>query len=258
MVEDSKLEFEDEPDDDQRTQQPQNHQNTNNSLPFKQGAVIGAIAVIVTYLSHLLVTVIATAQASPVGSGEDVTELVASWEAAGWSYLSVFGAGFEAEGERAVLADVPNQAAAFVSSPFLLSSSLLFVVAIGGAVGAGYAIARYTEAEDATEAVKASVTVVPPYLVFALIAAVVMTHTFTEDAAIVAFFGDIGANAAPGLEEGEYIDGDGVSDIEFGPATSSAVLYAGLLVPAVLAVIGGLITQWRDALKTVMSKVDQQ
>ncbi|APX97680.1 hypothetical protein [Natronorubrum daqingense] len=101
-------------------------------------------------------------------------------------------------------------------------------------------------------------TVVPPYLVFALIAAVVMTHTFTEDATVTAFFGDIGANAAPGLEEGDYIDGDGVSDVEFGPATSSAVLYAGLLVPAVLAVIGGLITQWRDALETVMAKVDQQ
>ncbi|MFC6766400.1 hypothetical protein [Natrinema soli] len=250
---------------EESTEQQRVPRDDGSDLPIKEGAVFGAIAVVATYLTHLLLTVMTTARISPeagmVGSGEDasyvVTDMVASWKAAGWSYLSAFGSGFEAEGESAVLSAVPNHGAAFVNGPFGLSDLFLFLVTLGGIVAAGYGIARYTETDTATEAVKTSLTVVPAYLVFAAIAAVVMTHTFTDDPAITAFIGEATghANAAVELEVSDIVTENGYNDIEFGPSTSSAILLAGLVVPAILAAIGGVLTQPRDALETVMAKV---
>jgi len=116
--------------------------------------------------------------AASVGADGDVvvTEMVASWKAAGWSYLSVFGTGFEADGEAATLSDAPNHGAAFATGAFSLSTLVLFLVTVGGIVVSGYAIAKYTEANSPVDAAKAGVTVAIPYLAFAAIAAFVMTQ----------------------------------------------------------------------------------
>lgn len=258
MAEESQLEYEDEQIDGRPAQAVV--QDSGSDLPIKQGGVFGAIAVVATYLAHLLVTAMATAQASPAtyteGAGEDatlvVTDLVASWIAAGWSYLAVFGAGFEADGERATLGDAPNHAAGFGDFPFLLADTLLFVLSVGLVIAAGYAIAKYTDTDDAAEAVKAAVTVVPAYLVFAAIVAFAMTTTYSDPALV-----DSVASSTAGLESADFFnsEGDVTTDIEFGPSTSDAILFAGIVVPAVLAAIGGLLTQREDALDTVMAKV---
>lgn len=259
--------------------QRQAPRDSGSDFPVKEGAVIGAIAVVATYLTHLLLTMIVTAQSTPiaesVGAGDDasmvVTEMVASWKAAGWSYLSVFGTGFEVDGEAATLGDAPNHGAAFASpilnsangvvyglnGAFELATLVLFLGTIGGIVAAGYGVAKYTEADDAVEAAKAGVTVALPYLVFAAIVAFVMTQSYAEVPAVQALIEPEGAGVV-GLESSEYLNDaeDSVTtNAEFGPSTTDALLFAGVIVPAILGAVGGLLTQPRDALEAMMAKV---
>ncbi|NUB90180.1 hypothetical protein HTZ84_17105 [Haloterrigena sp. SYSU A558-1] len=270
MADERQLEYEDEQTDDRSAQQPAvERANAGGSeLPIKQGAVFGAITLIATYLSHLFLTAIATARSTPaagmVGEGEDaslvVTEMVASWKAAGWSYLSTFGTGFEAEGEVASLGGVPNHGAASVSGAFSMSTLFLFLVTVGGVAAAGYAVARHTAADDAVEAAKAGATVAVPYFAFALLAALVMTHTFSEGPAVEALVGgEFSAGAVPGLEAADYLGSEGhvTSEIEFGPSITDAILYAGLIVPVVLGALGGVAARREDALEKLTAKVDQ-
>lgn len=268
MVNESQLEYEDERTDDQPAQRPTAGQHTGSDLPIKQGAVFGALALLATYLSHLFLTAIATAQSTPaagtVGAEGDaslvVSELIASWKAAGWSYLSTFGTGFEAEGEIARLGGVPNHGAAYVTGAFSMSTLFLFLVTIGGIAAAGYAVARHTAADDAVEAAKAGVTVALPYFAFALLAALVTSHTFSEAPAIEALVGgEFSSGAVPGLEAGEYLGSDGhvTSEVEFGPSVTDAILYAGIAVPVVLGALGGVAAQREDALEKLMAKVDR-
>ncbi|MDQ2050194.1 hypothetical protein RBH26_06820 [Natronolimnohabitans sp. A-GB9] len=259
MTEESQLEYEDEQDDEQRTQRPAAVQDTGSDLPFKQGAVFGAIAAIATYFAHLLATLVATAQTTPTTYTDDgsvvVTDMVASWEAAGWSYLAAFGTGFEADGEPATLGDAPNHAAAAASPPFFLVDTALFVLTLGLVVAAGYAIANYTDADDAVEAVKASVTVVPAYLVIAAVVAFLMTNTYSDPELVGSLIDSAGTlEAEPYLNDEMEITGS----VEFAPTTSGAILFAGILVPAVLAAIGGVLTQRRDALATLMAQVEDR
>ncbi|AGB30040.1 hypothetical protein C488_19267 [Natrinema pellirubrum DSM 15624] len=262
MSDGKQLDYEDESD-----VQRQVPQGSGNELPVKEGAVFGAIAVVATYLTHLLLTMIATAQSSPiaeaVGTGEDsliITEMVPSWKAAGWSYLSVFGTGFEVDGEAAALGGAPNHAAAFGSgpgSPFFLSALFLFLVTVGGIVAAGYAVAKYTDADDTVDAAKAGVTVALPYVAFAAIAAFLMSHSYSEVPTVASLIGPESSGVL-GLEASEYLNdaGDSVTtNAEFGPSTTDALLFAGIIVPAILGAVGGLLTQPRDALETVMAKV---
>lgn len=254
MADESQLEYEDEQTGVQPTQTTV--QDSGSDLPIKQGAVFGAIAVVATYLAHLLVTAVATAQTTPDTYTDDgsliITDMVASWQAAGWSYLAAFGTSFQADGEPATLGDAPNQAAALGSAPFFMIDTLLFVLTVGLVVAAGYAVATYTDTDDAGSAVKASVTVVPAYLVFAAIAAILMTHTFSDPQLVGSVLESAGT-----IEPGPYLNDSGeiTGDIEFAPSTSDAVLFAGIVIPVVLAAIGGLLTQRRDALETVMAKV---
>ncbi|QSX00673.1 hypothetical protein [Haloterrigena alkaliphila] len=262
MADDSQLEYDDERQvEEQPAQRPAAGQGTASELPIKEGAVFGAIAVIATYLAHLFLTAVSTAQSSPEAAtiGEDlvVTEMVASWKAAGWSYLSAFGTGFEVDGEAATLGDAPNQAAAFAGGPFFLSELLLFLATVGGIVAAGYAVARYTDADDAADAAKAGATVAVPYLAFAALVALVMTHSFSEVPTVIELVEGEGSGVL-GLSAGEFLNdaGDQVtSNVEFAPSTSDAILYAGLVVPVVLGALGGVLTKRREALETVMAKV---
>ncbi|QCS40896.1 hypothetical protein [Natrinema versiforme] len=281
MSDGKQLDYDDEPAGQQQQSQAQRQGalDDGSGLPLKEGAVFGAISVVATYLAHLLMTMIVTAQTSPiaqsVGTGEDasvvVTDMVASWKAAGWSYLSVFGTGFEVDGEVATLGDAPNHGAAFASpiinsangviyglnGAFELATLVLFLGTIGSIVAAGYGVAKYTDADNAVDAVKAGVTVTLPYLVFAALAAFLMTHAYSEVPTVTSLIGSE-TSGVLGLEQGDYLNdaGDSVpSGVEFGPSTTDAILFAGIIVPAILGAVGGLLTQPRDALETVMAKV---
>lgn len=254
MADESQLEYEDEQADGRPAQAAA--QDSGTDLPYKEGAVFGAIAVIVTYLTHLFLTVVATAQTTPTTYTDDgslvVTDMVASWQAAGWSYVAAFGAGFEADGETATLGDAPNQAAAMGSAPFFMADTLLFLISVGLVVVAGYAVANYVEADDAVEAAKAGVTIVPAYLIFGAIVAFAMTHTYSDAVLVESVLDSAGTvDPEPFLNDEAEITGD----IDFAASTTGAVGAAGLVVPGVLGVVGGLITQWRDALERLMAQV---
>lgn len=245
---------------EESTDQQQVSHDDGNDIPIKEGAVFGVIGVVITYLTHLFLTMSASTQITPVinnnGDAPVATELVASWVAAGWSYLGAFGVGFEASGEAATLSQAPNNAAAISSSlstGFLFVPMVLFAVTVGAIMAAGYGIARYTDADDPMESVKAGLTVVPPYLVFAAIAAFVMTHSYSDLATVTQIISDI-----PTLQGDQFVDGDTVtSNVEFGASTSDAIIYAGVLFPAIFAVIGALITQGEDVIDVVVEKVNQ-
>lgn len=265
MSDGKQLDYDDEPAGQQQRSQAQGTLDDGTDLPIKEGAVFGAISVVATYLAHLFLTMITTARTTPIvemiGIGDDasliVTEMVPSWKAGGWSYLSVFGTGFEVDGEATTLGNAPNHAAAFMGGSFTLSTLFLFLLTVGGIVAAGYGVARYTDADNAVDAVKAGVTVTLPYLVFAALAAFLMAHAYSEVPTVTSLIGGEQSGVI-GLEQGDYLNdaGDSVpSDVEFGPSTSDALLFAGIIVPAILGAVGGLLTQPRDALETVMAKV---
>lgn len=254
MSDGQELEYEDESDGQQQVPR-----ETGSELPLKEGAVFGIIGVLVTYLSHLYLTVAAAAQTTPVtysdGDTTVVTDLVSSWVAAGWSYLAAFGVGFEASGEVATLGDAPNNVAALSNSPFFLASTVLFTVTVGSLMAAGYGIARYTDADDPVEAVKAGLTVVPPYLVFAALAAVLMTHSYADQALVGQVIDNVGT-----LEAGQFINDEGsiVSNVEFGASTTDAILFAGIIFPAAFAVVGSLITQGEEVIDTAIATVNER
>lgn len=245
---------------EESTEEQRVSRDDERDLPIKEGAVFGIIGVLITYLTHLFLTMGASTQITPIinnnGDAPVATELVASWVAAGWSYLGTFGVGFEASGEAATLSQAPNNAAAISSSlstGFLFVPMVLFAVTVGAIMAAGYGIARYTDADDPVDAVKAGLTVVPPYLVFAAIAALLMTHSYSDLATVTQIIGDV-----PTLQGDQFVDGDTVtSNIEFGAATSDAIIFAGILFPATFAVIGALITQGEDVIDAVVDKVNQ-
>ena len=86
MSDGEQLEYEEESGEQRHVSQ-----SSDNELPIKEGAVFGAIAVVATYLAHLLITVVVAGQTSPQtyidGNTESptvvVTDLVPSWVAAG-------------------------------------------------------------------------------------------------------------------------------------------------------------------------------
>ncbi len=256
MSDGKQLEYEEEEESVGQQRVPR---DDGTELPLKEGAVFGAIAVVATYLSHLYLTIVASAQATPTtytdGDTTVVTDLVSSWVAAGWSYLATFGVGFEASGEAATLGQAPNNVAALTNSPFFLATTVLFAVTVGTVVAAGYGIARYTDADDPIEAVKAGLTVVPPYLVFAALAAFLMTNSYSDPQLV----GSIVQNVGP-LEAGQFFNDEGnvVSNLTFGPSMTDAILFAGVIFPAAFAVAGALSTQWEEVVDTAIAKVNER
>lgn len=261
MSDGKQLDYEDEPAGEQQRSQAQRQGalDDGSDLPIKEGAVFGIIGVLITYLTHLYLTVAASAQATPItyadGDTTVVTDLVSSWVAAGWSYLAAFGVGFEASGEVATLSDAPNNVAALSNTPFALATTVLFTVTVGSLMVAGYGVARYTDADSPVDAVKAGLTIVPPYLVFAAIAAFLMTHSYGDEVLVGQLIDSVGT-----LESGQFLndEGDVISNVDFGASTTDAILFAGIIFPAAFAIVGSLITQGEAVIDTAIAKVNDR
>ncbi|WP_254521666.1 hypothetical protein [Natrinema caseinilyticum] len=182
------------------------------------------------------------------------TDLVSSWVAAGWSYLSTFGVGFEVNGEAATLGQAPNNVAAISNSPFVLATTVLFAVTVGTVIAAGYGIARYTDADDPVEAAKVGLTVVPPYLVFAALAAFVMTHTYSDLVTVSQLAGSV-----PMLQPSTFInEGSVAMKPTFGASTTDAILFAGIVFPTIFGVAGALISQGNGVVDAAIAKVNER
>lgn len=221
--------------------------------PYQRGIVYGTIAVAVTYLTHLYMTMVSSSLVPSTAETGHVSVLTS----AGWSYLSVFGVGFQADGESAGL-DVaignlaplsnpiqtsPTFFAPQGSDPFLFADTLVVLVTICLPILMGYFLARNIEPDTVTQAAKAGITIVIPYFVFAVIAGLLFAHTYDS----IDTVGEI-ANAVEGLDSNSYSDGD---ELTFAPSVPQTVLFAGLLFPTTFGVLGALITQSQETIARI-------
>ena len=178
----------------------------------------GAIVGVSTFLLSYVST-FALVQGALAMAGFDGEDVAASWEIAAWTMLSGFGAAVEADGEVVSLMEAVPTEFLFVFSPVAVAVSLLVLVA------AGYSMAKYTGASDAGEAAKAGALIVPGWLLL------------TVGFAVLASW-------------------ESEAEVTYTVATSDAILYAGLLIPALFAIAGGLLYSWPDPVEKAMAKLD--
>lgn len=139
---------------------------------------------------------------------------------AGWSLLANLGSSIEMDGEAV---SIGRELGAANPAGYSTMIVLTFLVI----VAAGFALARYDGADDLESAAKSAVLIVPGYLVLALLFAV--ATSWESDA-----------------------------NIEFAVATGDAVLYSGILFPALFGLIGGLLAVWPAPVDRVMAQIDQR
>ncbi|MEF8906689.1 MAG: transporter [Haloarculaceae archaeon] len=179
-----------------------------NGLPLVRGAAGGAVAFLLGYL----VTFLVQSGDLPEGLGFLADALSAlgvsppaGWQVVGWYFLGAHNVGL----------DVSTSVAGQSSSGTVLNDLgiLQTVVPVILLVFAGFLVARAAGVPDATEGAKAGLTVVPGYLVLAIVLALSSSWSFSESAA------GVSASVAPEL--------------------LPAVLLAGVLYPVVFGALGG-------------------
>ena len=151
--------------------------------------------------------------------GVDADDSAATWEMASWVLLSGLGAGFEEGGEVASITSAPGAGSLAIPSLFV------GVIAIVVLIGVGYSLAKYTGAEDSAEAAQASALAVPGWLLLAV---------------VFAFLSEWESEA----------------ETTYAIATSDAILFAGVLMPAIFAIAGGLLYAWPDPIEQLMDKIE--
>ncbi|MFC7214693.1 hypothetical protein ACFQO4_11475 [Saliphagus sp. GCM10025334] len=151
--------------------------------------------------------------------GSTPDDIAATWKLATWALLSGLGAGIEADGEAVALGQAAGSELLFIAAPFLMLVPLVALAAVG------YSMAKYTNAADATEAAKAGALVVPGWLALT-----------------------VGFAFLSGWES--------EAEVAFELATQDAILFAGVLIPAVFAITGGLLYSWPDPAEKVLAKID--
>ncbi|MFC7239516.1 hypothetical protein ACFQS4_15205 [Saliphagus sp. GCM10025317] len=212
MAVDSQLEYDDAPPmDEQVHQMPAD----SSDLPVKDGAVFGIGAFLLSYFS-----LYAVVQGAMSMGGVTADDVPATWETAAWVLLTALGAGFEVDGETAAVGGSIMELS--VVGGFVV---LYVAVPIVVLVAAGYSMAKYTNASDASEAVRSSALVVPGWLALSV---------------VFAFLSEWESEA----------------EIAYAVVTSDAILYAGVLVPALFAIAGGLLYSWPDPAEKVLAKID--
>jgi hypothetical protein len=181
-----------------------------NDLPLWRGAAGGALAFLLGYLATFLVQ--SSDLPEGLGSLADALATVgvsppAGWQVVGWYFLGAHNVGI----------DVSTSVAGQSGSGTVLGDLgvLQMVVPVLLLVLAGFLVARTAAPRDATEGVKAGLTVVPGYLVLAVVLALASSWSFSESAAGVSASASIAPELLP------------------------AVLLAGVLYPAVFGALGG-------------------
>jgi hypothetical protein len=191
--------------------------DSGSNPPLLLGAAGGALAFLLGYL----VTFLLQSSDLPEGLGSLADALAtlgvsppAGWQVVGWYFLGAHNVGLEVStslggqsGSGTVLNDL---------GPLQMVIPVLLLVL------AGFLVARAAGARDATEGAKAGLTVVPGYLVLAVVLALASSWSFSESA------GGLSASAS------------------IAPELLSAVLLAGVLYPAVFGALGGVAAGGAD------------
>ncbi len=192
------------PDDDESGDDTESTDSLGERLPVVAGLAVGTGAIAITYLTTLVAVLSVRRGLGDRLEDEELPHLAIE---AAWTVLINLGTELQADGEAVQAFDLTMtwNVLTFASSPvFLLGTFGVIVVA-------GYVVADYGRPETVPEAVVAALLVVPVYFVFAVTVATIATWSPTGEETIV------------------------------GPSFSDAALYAGILVPALFAAIGGLL-----------------
>lgn len=222
MADDSQLKYEDEPGETTANQQPQAQPvNGGSDLPLKEGALFGVGGFLLSYLS-----VFALVQGTISMGGVDTDNLAATWEIAAWFLLAGLGAEFEIDGETAsVFAIFAEDILDLEVGLLLFQPEFAILIPIVVLIGAGYSLAKYTGAEDSAEAAQASALAVPGWLLLAVVFSFLSSW-------------------------------ESENETTFAIVTSDAILFAGILMPAIFAIAGGLLYAWPDPVEQLMEKIE--
>lgn len=199
----------DEPADDPGADGAEPVGSIRDRVPVVGGLVAGAGAFLVTYVLAVLVTFSGRKGLNP---WEDVGSPPHVLTEASWAVLMNLGAGLQQGGEPLEYTFGRVGMFRFAYQPLF---SLLVFAAI---VVAGYVVADCARTDSRTERIAASVLVVPAYLAFATVLAVLATWEPTPA-------------ESQRVPEGR----------EIAVGLVDAIVYAGVIVPAVLALLGGTL-----------------
>lgn len=188
-------------------------------LPLRVGGLFGVGAFLLSYVGTLMVVYGALS-----AGGGAAEETAAGWQISGMALLSSLGAELQAGGDATSLIGASGLGADHVI--LLIAVPVITVGAAAVVTATGYGLVGYTETDGDTleDALKTALLVVPGWLVLTLVTAVLA-----------------------GWE-----DGGGTS---YGVATGEAFLFAGLLFPALFALLGGALARWPEPVDALTAKI---
>lgn len=209
-----------------------NDSSVVDELPVKEGAVYGAGAFALTYaLFYYLTQALMTFYGAEDGAS--------TWVAAGWSFLATLNVGFTANGEEVAFSAVP----AGIGSTELLILGLVPPLVL---IATGYAFVRRVDPDDLAETAKTSLLLVPPFLALAVVSAFLMTHSYSTEAQVGVL-----------IQSVEALGGENPpSSVDVGPALGDAVIWAGIVYPALFGLIGGAIARWDEVADAALAQIE--
>ncbi|PSQ26267.1 hypothetical protein BRD03_10630 [Halobacteriales archaeon QS_9_68_17] len=221
------------PNSTENAQEPVNQRTETgfaDKLQLPEGGVAGGGAFVLAYLFYRQIVTFSMTVSGPMEEGP------AAWVVSGWYFFASHGVGLEASGETVGLSALPinSLSSSFSFGGWFLQVLILFLP-VGLLVGAGYLVASWTDPDDLTELVAASVSVALPYLVLSLVAAVLMSHSFTDERMIAS----VVQSSQPLMEQLDEPPGS----LEVGVNLIDAVIYAGILYPVVFGLVGGALAE---------------
>jgi len=218
-----------------------------DQLPLGEGVVTGSGAFLLAYLFyHQVITFTTTlGNASPQGPS--------GWIVAGWYFFGSHNVPVEVGGETAAISVLPNlgmgNSGFGVFGGWPIQVLLLFAPALL-LIGAGYLVVSWEDPDELVDLATSVVAVAIPYLVLSVVAALVMTHTYTNEQAIAGLL-----DAITPLGE-QYSGGEPPASLNAGVNTVNAALFAGILYPIVFGFIGGVVAKKDLVVDEVSAKLN--
>lgn len=200
-----------EDDHDGSSDNPSATEALRDRLPVRGGLLVGVGAVVTSVLFAAIMAWTSRRTANPWTDFDSPPGLLTE---TAWLVLSNIGAEVE-------MGNDPGMISSYAGYQLLnLSATPLYTLGLLGAiVAAGYVVAECIETESRSERAVGALLVVPAYAVFAPALSVFATWS-------------------PSVEEGQM--GPDVGEVSV--STVDAAIYAGILVPAALALLGGCLS----------------
>ncbi|SNZ15128.1 hypothetical protein SAMN06269185_2388 [Natronoarchaeum philippinense] len=201
-----------------------------DQLPLGEGVVAGSGAFLLAYLFYHQVVTFLTTFGSASSAGPS------GWVVSGWYFFASHNVPVQAGGETAAVSVLPRLGTSgtnFFIGGWPVQMLLLFAPAFG-LIGAGYLVVSWEDPDELVDLALSVAAVAIPYLVLSVVAAFLMTHTYTNSGAI----GTIISNVEPLAQQ--YSNGQPPSSLNVGVSITNAALFAGIVYPVVFGGLGGI------------------